>query len=315
MMAALDQMPLRGQLKFDEPMQRHTSWRVGGSADSFYQPADVEDLANFLSQLDANEPLYWIGLGSNLLVRDGGLRGTVIALFGRLDHMHLLQEDIVEVEAGVSCAKLARFCAQHGLVGAEFFAGIPGTVGGALAMNAGAYGGETWSKVVSVETIDRYGQRHRRTPEDFDITYRTVVSDREEWFVSARFSLAAGDPEASTHKIKQLLRKRAESQPLSLPSCGSVFRNPVNDHAARLIEASGLKGYRVGGASVSEQHANFIVNDADASAADIEQLIIDVAKKVFSDYGIDLQPEVRVVGESRKDQQKEDRAGKGDEHE
>lgn len=297
MMAILDEIPLRGQLKLDEPMHRHTSWRVGGKVDRFYQPADADDLANFLRQIEPDESLHWIGLGSNLLVRDGGLRGTAIALFGVLDQMKLLSDDVVEAEAGVSCAKLARFCAKNGLVGAEFFAGIPGTVGGALAMNAGAYGGETWPKVVSVATIDRYGQRHRRTPADFEINYRSVVSDREEWFVSAQFALIAGDAEVSSQKIKQLLRQRADSQPLSLPSCGSVFRNPVNDHAARLIEASGMKGYRVGGASVSEQHANFIVNDSKACAADIEQLIADVGDKVFRDHGVRLQPEVRVVGE------------------
>ncbi len=297
MMAMLDYLPLRGELRLDEPMRRHTSWRVGGTVDRFYRPADIDDLANFLRQIESNEPLYWIGLGSNLLVRDGGLRGTAIALFGVLDKMQLLANDVVDVEAGVSCAKLARFCAKHGLIGAEFFAGIPGTVGGALAMNAGAYGGETWPKVVSVETIDRYGQRHHRTPADFEIDYRSVVSDREEWFVVAQFAFATGDSKVSSQKIKQLLRQRADSQPLSLPSCGSVFRNPVNDHAARLIEASGLKGYRIGGASVSEQHANFIVNDSNACAADIEQLITNVADKVFSDHGVRLQPEVRVVGE------------------
>ncbi|MBL4851660.1 MAG: UDP-N-acetylmuramate dehydrogenase [Gammaproteobacteria bacterium] len=297
MMAILDHVPLRGQLRLDEPMQGHTSWRVGGTADRFYQPADIDDLANFLRQTEPSEPLYWIGLGSNLLVRDGGLHGTAIALFGVLDKMQLLANDVVAVEAGVSCAKLARFCVKHGLIGAEFFAGIPGTVGGALAMNAGAYGGETWPKVVSVETIDRYGQRHHRTPADFEIDYRSVVSAREEWFVAAQFAFAAGDSKVSSQKIKQLLRQRADSQPLSQPSCGSVFRNPVNDHAARLIEVSGLKGHRIGGASVSEQHANFIVNDGSACAADIEKLIVDVAGKVFSDHGIRLQPEVRIVGE------------------
>ncbi len=301
MMAMLDYIPLRGQLKLNEPMQQHTSWRVGGTADRFYQPADIDDLANFLRQLEPNEPLHWLGLGSNLLVRDGGLRGTAIALFGVLDAMQPLPDDMVEVEAGVSCAKLARFCAKHGLVGAEFFAGIPGTVGGALAMNAGAYGGETWSKVISVETIDRYGQRHRRTPADFVIGYRSVISDREEWFVSSCFALTAGDSDASSRKIRKLLRQRAESQPLSLPSCGSVFRNPVGDHAARLIEASGLKGYRVGGACVSAQHANFIVNDAKARASDIEQLIVDISDRVFADHGVRLQPEVRVVGEAVKE--------------
>lgn len=290
-------VPLRGTLKLDEPMRAHTSWRIGGNADRFYQPADVDDLANFLSQQDPSEPLFWVGLGSNLLVRDGGLRATVIALFGVLDQIRLLGDNSVEAESGVSCAKLAKFCARHGLEGAEFFAGIPGTVGGALAMNAGAYGSETWSRVSAVETIDRDGRRHRRLPADFAIAYRSVVSEREEWFVSAQFALERGDAEASADKIRQLLRRRAASQPLSLPSCGSVFRNPPNDYAARLIEASGFKGYRVGGASVSQQHANFIVNDGNASASDVERLINEIIHKVEMDHGVRLVPEVRIVGE------------------
>ncbi len=301
MMAVLSESPLRGELKVNEPMQRHTSWRVGGSADRYYKPADLDDLCNFIRQLDFDEPLHWLGLGSNLLVRDGGLRGTVIALFGVLDGMRVMDDGLVEVQAGISCAKFARFAAKQGLLGAEFFAGIPGTMGGALAMNAGAYGGETWSGISSVETIDRYGQLHRRTPADFDIAYRTVISDREEWFVSAQFNLRKGDVEDSNDKIKQLLKRRAESQPLSLPSCGSVFRNPENDHAARLIEVSGLKGHRIGGASVSMQHANFIVNDANARAQDIEQLIAEVADRVYQDHGIRLQTEVRIVGEHARD--------------
>ncbi len=297
MMAMKDHFALRGELIKNEPMSRHTSWRVGGIADRYYRPADVHDLSEFLRIEETSDEIYWLGLGSNLLVRDGGIRGTVIALFGVLDEMRMDDQEQIMVQAGVSCAKFARFVAKQGFVGAEFFAGIPGTIGGALAMNAGAYGGETWSQIVEVETMDRYGQIHNRTAADFDISYRTVKSERTEWFISAKFRFEKGCAENGSEKIKQLLRRRADSQPLSLPSCGSVFRNPENDHAARLIEESNLKGYRVGGASVSTRHANFIVNDNNAKAADIEKLIQEVAARVYKDHGVRLKTEVRIIGE------------------
>lgn len=298
MMAAQKNI-LRGVIKDHEPMARHTSWRTGGPADRYYEPADLADLCEFLQQTPASEPVMFVGLGSNLLVRDGGIRGTVIMTSGLLNEITLLEPGLVRVEAGVACAKVARFCARQGLVGVEFLAGIPGTMGGALAMNAGAFGGETWPHVVAVETIDRGGARHQRMPEEYDISYRHVRGPAGEWFVAAHLRLQPGDTEASTAHIKSLLEKRSATQPIGLPSCGSVFRNPPGDHAARLIEVSGLKGTRIGGAIVSEKHANFIINTGTATAADIEALIEKVAAEVEQRHGIRLVKEVHIVGEAK----------------
>ena len=297
MMAALEQT-LRGTLKLNEPMARHTSWRVGGPAERYYEPADVDDLAEFLAQQPETESLMWLGLGSNLLVRDGGIRGTVIITSGLLGEIELLDEGLVRAEAGVACAKVARFCARQHLVGAEFLAGIPGTMGGALAMNAGAFGGETWQHVAAVETIDRQGQRHLRRPQEFIVAYRRVTGVEGEWFVAAHLRLQGGNSEAATVRIKELLERRGATQPIGQPSCGSVFRNPDGDHAARLIEASGLKGACIGGACVSEKHANFIINTGSATAADIEALIEKVAAEVERQHGVQLIREVHIVGEA-----------------
>ena len=296
MMAAL-QTTLRGTLKFNESMARHTSWRVGGLADRYFEPADLNDLADFLAQTSSDEALMWLGLGSNLLVRDGGIRGTVIITSGLLNGLQVLESGLLRVEAGVSCAKVARFAARQDLVGAEFLAGIPGTMGGALAMNAGAFGGETWERVAAVESIDRHGKRCVRQPDEYQISYRSVKGPVDEWFVAAHLSLEKGDATEATVKIKALLERRNESQPIGLPSCGSVFRNPKGDYAARLIEACGLKGTCIGGACVSEKHANFIINANNATAADIENLIEKVAATVEQQHGICLIREVHIVGE------------------
>lgn len=297
-MVAEQQAVLRGELLHKEPMARHTSWRVGGQADSYYRPADIEDLAVFLHQLPVDEPLTWLGLGSNLLVRDGGIRGTVISVSGLLNDISLQDGGLIRAEAGVSCAKLARFAARAGLTGAEFFAGIPGTVGGALAMNAGAFGGETWPLVVRVETMDRQGRRHLRTPADYEIAYRSVKGIEDEWFVAAQLQLQSGDVEAGQARIKELLAKRGATQPTTQASCGSVFRNPEGDYAARLIEQCGLKGTCIGGACVSDKHANFIVNTGNATAADIESLIEKVARTVQKECGVSLVHEVHIIGEA-----------------
>jgi UDP-N-acetylmuramate dehydrogenase len=290
---------LRGQLRSDEPMARHVSWRAGGAAARFYVPADAEDLGAFLASLPHAEPILFVGLGSNLLVRDGGFRGTVVLMHAARLHAELRGE-LVYARAGVAAPKVARFAALHARRGAEFLAGIPGTVGGALAMNAGCYGGETWQIVERVESIDRQGRIFSRMKSEFDIAYRHCSSSREEWFVGAYFRLQPGDGEASRERIRDLLARRIASQPLSLPNAGSVFRNPPGDHAARLIEACGLKGLARGGARVSEKHANFIVNPhGAASAADIEFLIETVREKVKGTTSIDLIPEVRIVGEAR----------------
>ena len=231
-------------------------------------------------------------------MRDGGVRGSVILTSGLLDGIELISETQVRVEAGVPCAKLAKFASKHDLVGCEFFAGIPGTIGGALAMNAGAFGGETWKIVGAVETIDRQGNRRLRMPGEFEIGYRYVKAPAREWFVAGHFNLQKGSGDEAKQRIKRLLAKRNETQPTNMPSCGSVFRNPADDFSARLIETAGLKGFCIGGACVSEKHANFIVNAGDATAAEIEALIEKVAQTVEQVHGIKLIREVHIVGEA-----------------
>ena len=329
-MMALKSTPMpRGRLLKNEPMSRHTSWRVGGPADSLYIPADLDDLAVFLKGLPADEPVHWVGLGSNLLVRDGGMHGTVIVTSGALSGLALLSDSdiqgrmsaagattlgmeeveqrkeqlprmaeaaMVRAEAGVASAKVARFSTGHGLSGAEFLAGIPGTVGGALAMNAGAFGGETWNIVHAVETLNRAGERRVRLPADYRIGYRSVRGPVGEWFVAAHFQLLRDEQRQGKTLIKSLLGRRGATQPTQLPNAGSVFKNPPNDHAARLIEAAGLKGTREGGACVSTLHANFIVNQGGATAADIERLIARVQTEVKNRFNVQLEIEVRIVG-------------------
>jgi UDP-N-acetylmuramate dehydrogenase len=280
----------------NEPMSRHTSWRVGGPAEVYFQPGSRDELIEFLRDLDPQTEMHWVGMGSNLLVRDGGVRGVVLNTSRALSRVSRLDGGLVDAEAGVPCTSFARRCARWGLGPAEFFAGIPGTVGGALRMNAGAFGGETWDRVDSVETIDRAGEVHRRSPEDFAIAYREVRGGDSEWFLSARFALE-DQAEGALQRVKQMLRNRQDSQPLGLPSCGSVFRNPPGDFAARLIETAGLKGRRVGGAEVSAKHANFIINTGEASAADVEALIELVRDEVAARHGVRLQLEVHVLGE------------------
>ena len=288
---------LQGKLLLNEPLARYTSWRVGGRADQFYIPAGLEDLQAFMQSLNADEPIYFIGLGSNLLVRDGGVRGTVVLMHNVLTALRM-DGDLVYAESGVTCAKLAKFCAKESKQGAEFFAGIPGTLGGALAMNAGCYGSETWSVVKRVTTINRRGELNTRDADEFIPSYRHIAMPvADEWFVAAWLELPKGDANEATQKIKALLAKRLASQPLNLPSAGSTFRNPEGDYAARLIEASGLKGYIIGGAQVSEKHANFIVNIGGATALDIELLIKHMRDTVLEKQGVALQQEVKVLGE------------------
>lgn len=305
-----DMPVLRGELRVIEPMSRHTSWRTGGCADRYYLPADLEDLADFL-RASPHESLYVIGLGSNLLVRDGGLRGTVVALHARLNDVSVIEQNssgaLIYAGAGVACAKVARFAAKYHLAGAEFLAGIPGTVGGALAMNAGCYGSETWEIVQQVQVVNRGGQVLMRQPSEYTIGYRSVQRHagaagamESEWFTGAYFRLPPGDQAQARARIKQLLAQRVANQPLDQPNAGSVFRNPPGDHAARLIEACGLKGCSIGGAMVSPKHANFIVNTGNASAADIEALIMMVQGRVKKATGIALIPEVRIIGDARR---------------
>lgn len=296
--AGLPNHGLRGELRLLEPLAAHTTWRVGGPADRFYLPADCADLLAFLASLPGDEPLLWLGLGSNLLVRDGGIEGTVICTKNRLRAMRRLDGTEIYAEAGVPCALVAKFCTEQGLTGAEFLAGIPGSLGGALAMNAGAFGGETWNLVDTVTTVDRCGKTRQRQKTDFTVGYRSVRRPEGEWFLAANLRLVTGDGAASRERIKRLLALRNETQPTNLPSCGSVFKNPVGDFSARLIEVSNLKGYAIGGACVSTKHANFIINTGSATAADIETLIRHVQAEVLRLQGRELIPEVRIVGRS-----------------
>ena len=288
---------VRGDLRRNEPMARHTSWRVGGPADVWFRPADIDDLGSFLAGLDPAVPVHWVGLGSNLLVRDAGVRGVVVATHGVLDKLDFTGGDRVYAEAGVPCAKLARRCARWGLGAGEFFAGIPGTLGGALAMNAGAFGGETWRHVTAVRTMDRRGRQHARRRDEYAVGYRSVRGPADEWFLSAEMVFPRGDADGRD-AIRDLLVKRKETQPIGQPSCGSVFRNPEGDHAARLIEAAGLKEFCIGGACVSAMHANFIINTGNTTALDIERLVDHVAETVARVHGVTLVPEVRVIGDA-----------------
>ncbi|MCH9756793.1 MAG: UDP-N-acetylmuramate dehydrogenase [Gammaproteobacteria bacterium] len=283
-----------------EPLSAYTTWRIGGPAKRLYKPANLADLAVFLAACPADEPLTWLGLGSNSLVRDGGFSGTVILTQGCLNGLDLIADDLIRVEAGVSCAKMARFTARENLHGGEFWAGIPGTMGGALRMNAGCFQGETWDSVIEVETMTRTGDVRRRKPKEFEIAYRTVKGlEPDEWFVAATCRLTPGDKQVALGRIKTLLERRALTQPTSEYNCGSVFRNPPDDHAARLIESCDLKGFMIGGAKVSQKHANFIINhEGRASAADIEALISHVHKTILDKTGIDLIREVHILGEN-----------------
>ena len=288
---------LRGRLYSSEPLSRHTSWRVGGAAEHFYQPSDAEDLAAFLAQLPTEEPVFWMGLGSNLLVRDGGIRGTVICTAGALDSYEFIDSGVLRVQAGVPCAKVARIIARAGYTGGEFLAGVPGTLGGALAMNAGAFGGETWNLVRRVETVDRQGLHHVHDPSEFKVGYREVTGPQGEWFLSADLRLDRDPKRKGEARIRALLSQRAKTQPLRQASCGSVFRNPEGNFAARLIERSGLKGLRIGEVQVSERHANFMINLGGASAANIEALMKRVSDTVAAVCGVELVFEVRMMGE------------------
>ncbi len=302
------QTPTRGGFCHDEPMARHVSWRAGGLAKSFFKPVDLNDLRAFLPTLPPDEPILFVGLGSNLLVRGdnnrGGFNGTVILTAPQLGGITLDAHDklIVAAGAGAASPHVAKFAAKNNLAGAEWLAGVPGTVGGALAMNAGCYGTETWQQVVDCVTVDRAGNLHTHTPADFEIGYRHVLmkpsAGGDEYFVSARFRFAAGDAQIAQARIKELLAKRMASQPLDKPNAGSTFRNPPNDFAARLIESCGLKGHTIGGAQVSLKHANFIVNLGTATAKDIEHLICHMRDTVRSETGVELIQEVRIVGEA-----------------
>ena len=288
---------LKGKFLANEPLARYTTWRVGGIADYYFKPVDIEDLAMLLKQVPEDMSVSWIGKGSNLLIRDGGIRGLVISLGAGFEQIQQLDSKRWLIGAGAACARVAKSITAKGFKGAEFLIGIPGTIGGALAMNAGAYKGEMWQLVNSVKTVNKSGELFQRDKKDYEIAYRSVKGVKDEWFLACELELEQYKEDESVIDLKELLAKRSATQPLGQASCGSVFRNPENDFAARLIEESGLKGHRIGGAVVSEKHANFIINNGDASAKDIEDLIKYVQAEVQSNYGIKLFPEAKIFGE------------------
>lgn len=287
-----------GAWRRDVEMARFSSWRAGGRVRWLFTPAAAAECLDLAppSEGGGEAPLLFVGLGSNLLVRDGGYDGIVVRTAPGLGDLARRADGSVVAWAGAGCPKLARFCAAAGLE-AAFFAGIPGTVGGALAMNAGCHGCETWEFVREV-TVFEDGAMRRMTPEAFLVGYRNVRrrDGREACFAAARFEFARGEEAAVTARVRELLRMRADSQPIGSACAGSVFCNPPGDFAGRLVESCGLKGTRVGGAVVSEKHANFIVNEGGATAADIEGLIDLVRRRVEARTGVCLRPEVRIVG-------------------
>ena len=292
---------LKGKLMFNEPMSKHTSWRVGGIADRFYVPHDLDDLVTFILQLDEDEPLTWIGLGSNLLVRDGGIRGAVIATKNMADKFEMISPNLINVSVGTACGNIAKYCEKAGFNNVQFLAGIPGTLGGALTMNAGAFGSEIWDFVKSVLTLNRKGEIIERHKEEYKVSYRSIRKPANEWFISAILELTT-DNHTGQSVLRDLLKKRNDMQPVGVASCGSVFRNPNSmDPAAKLIDACGLKGTTIGDARVSEKHANFIINSGKAKAIDIENLILQVQKIVYEQFKIRLITEVKIIGEEVKD--------------
>ena len=289
-------LSLRGEYRRGESLARHCSWRCGGPAEYFFEPADRDDLITFLAG-NGIDPLLWLGLGSNLLIRDGGVRGTVIST-AHLDASQWPDASHLYAEAGVPCARIARVAAAQDRAGLEFLAGIPGTLGGALRMNAGALGGEIWQFVAWAEIIDRRGEIERVPRAEFVADYRRVRQPRPGWFLGALLHLPDEAAGTGNERIRQVLAKRSATQPTGKASCGSVFKNPPDDYAGRLIERCGLKGHRIGGCEVSTVHANFIVNDAGACAADVERMIRYVQATVRAQTGVALETEVQVIGDT-----------------
>lgn len=285
-------------LKFWEPLAKHTSFRIGGGAEVMAFPGNRDDLSKILnvSGLLGCEPVI-LGAGTNVLAPDEGIRGLVICLKDCLGGMEQLDAAHIRIAAGVTMTRAAMFAAGLGLSGMEFAHGIPGTVGGGVYMNAGAYGGEISHICETVEVMDKNGELSIRSCNDMDFRYRhSILEDEGGIVISAVFRLTPGDPEEVREKMRILQRKRSASQPLDLPSAGSAFKRPVGGYAAALIDEAGLKGYHVGGAAISTKHAGFAVNLGNATARDVKTLLREVSDKVYEKSGIRLEPEIRIWG-------------------
>lgn len=289
---------LRGEWRRNFPMSRLSAWRVGGPADELFLPADLDDMRVFYETDSRAQTAFIVGHGSNLLVRDGGIGGVVVRVAPGLSALRIEEDGGIYAEAGAGCPKLARLAAAAGFTEAAFLAGVPGTVGGAAAMNAGCEGGEIWNYVEEATVLEDGGLRIRPRA-DFCAGYRSLkMKDGTEapFFAAVRLRFPSDSPSAARARVREMLRRRARTQPVGSANCGSVFRNPPGGFAAKLIDECGLKGARVGGATVSEKHANFIINDRRASSADIENLIDFVREKVRAQTGVLLSPEVRIAG-------------------
>ena len=284
------------ELRFAEPMSRHTSFRIGGPAEVMAFPKTGEELAKVLKTsalLDCKCAI--LGAGTNVLAPDAGIPGLTVCLKDCLDGMEQLDETRIRVMAGVTMSRAAVFAANLGLSGLEFAHGIPGTVGGGVYMNAGAYGGEIGQVCTRVEVMDREGNIRILSGEEMRFSYRhSILEETGDIVVSADFLLTKGNTEEIKARMKELIGKRSASQPLDLPSAGSAFKRPVGGYAAALIDQAGLKGFQVGGAAISTKHAGFAVNLGGATAADVEALLAEVSDKVFEQTGIRLEPEVRI---------------------
>ena len=286
---------IRGQIRKNVSLKEYNTWKVGGKAEYFFEPKDLKDLKFFLANFQKTN-ITFLGNGSNVLIRDGGIKGCVICLKNTLKDYKIINDGEISFEAGFSCMKIAQITARNNFSGLEFLCGIPGSLGGALAMNAGCYGGNVWEKVTKVVLINEEGILIERNKKEFKIGYRNVELEKGCFFVSAIFKLDQNLLNNSQEIIKNFLEDRRKKQPTGLPSCGSVFKNPDHHHAANLIDSLGLKGFKIGGAHISTKHANFIISDKSASSKDIEKLIDYIQKKVYEEKNIFLETEVKFVG-------------------
>jgi len=279
-------------------LTKFNSWKVGGNAENFVICSDINFLCQLIKNNKVQKPIKFIGLGSNILVRDNGVKGTTIVMHKGLNNF-FKEEELFYSEAGLSCSKFSKLIAKEGYTDSAFLCGIPGTIGGALATNAGCYGSEIWSYVKKVKMINVNGDLIERGLNDFKVGYRKILKKNvAENFVGAWFTFPKGGKNEAEESIRKLLAHRKSSQPLSWPSAGSTFKNPHNNHAAKLIEDCGLKGFKIGDAKISEKHANFIINLGSAKAKDIEDLIKHIKKIVLKETNIKLIPEVEIIGDA-----------------
>jgi UDP-N-acetylmuramate dehydrogenase len=296
-MSLLSKLPaVRGEYRENCNLGKFCWFKVGGDADVLYKPQDAEDLQAFFKGLPEDVDYFVFGVGSNLLVRDSGYRGVAIRLGREFNYARVTDQGTVIAGAAMLDVNLADFCAEHGLSGLEFYAGIPGTIGGALAMNAGAYGSETKDVLISAKAVNRSGEMRIFKVDELGYTYRHKgISD--EWvFVEAEFKVTPAKVDEIKAKIQEIQISRNSTQPIRTKTGGSTFKNPEGHKAWQLIDAAGCRGLKIGGAKVSEMHCNFFINDGDATATDIENLIKEVQNRVFTNSGIQLEPEIKIIG-------------------